>query len=114
MIAANRNTLRRLVRLGLNKTPEEIEAKAARMDEARARLQKMASSGVGLSCGACGHFDDMARFTATSVFGELPRNQFQCPACGWSVERKHGKPTVYPSGFVAPGEVTLEPVGARL
>jgi len=30
------------------------------------------------------------------------------------VERKHGAPTVYPSGFVAPGAVTLAPVGARL
>jgi hypothetical protein len=74
----------------------------------------MAASGVGMSCGRCGHFDDMARFTATAVFGELPRNQFQCPACGWAVERKHGAPTVYPSGFVAPGAVTLAPVGARL
>jgi hypothetical protein len=96
------------------KTPEEIEAEKAQMAEALIRLGKMAASGVGMSCGRCGHFDDMARFTATAVFGELPRNQFQCPACGWAAERKHGAPTVYPSGFVAPGAVTLAPVGARL
>jgi hypothetical protein len=101
-------------RLLWTKTPEEIEAAQAQMAEARDRLGKMAASGVGVSCGACGHFDDMARFTATAVFGELPRDQFQCPACGWAVERKHGKPTVYPSGFVAPGAVTLALVGARL
>ena len=114
MSAAKSNTLRRLVRRDWTKTPEEIDAEDARMAEARVRLQTIAASGVGMSCGACGHFDDMARFTATAVFGELPRNQFQCPACGWAVERKHGTPTVYPSGFVAPGAVTLEPVGARL
>ena len=114
MSAAKSNTLRRLVRRDWTKTPEEIEAENARMAEARTRLRKMDASGMGMSCGACGHFDDMARFTATAVFGELPRNQFQCPACGWAVERRHGNPTVYPSGFVAPGEVTLAPVVARL
>lgn len=95
------------------KTPEDVEAEKVKMEEARRCLAKMAESGMGITCGVCGHFNDMARFTTTAVFGELPRNQFKCPACGWAVERKHGKPTVYPSGFVAPGAVTLAPVGAR-
>jgi hypothetical protein len=91
-----------------------IDAEKVQMAEARRRLQAMAVSGVGMSCGLCGHFDDMARFTATPVFGALPLRQYQCPECGWAVELKHGPPTVYPSGFVAPGAVILEPVGARL
>lgn len=103
--------MKRSLSLLWTKTPEQIEAEMA---EARRCLAKMAESGMGMTCGRCGHFDDMARFTATAVFGELPRNQFQCPACGWAVERKHGKPTMYPSGFVKPGAVTLEPVEARL
>ena len=115
MSAAKSNTLRRMVRRDWTKTPEEIEAEDARMAEARRRLAIAApSGGVGMTCGKCGHFDAFDRFIATPIFGELPRNQFQCPACGWAVERKHGKPTVYPSGFVAPGAVTLAPVGARL
>ena len=96
------------------KTPEEVEAEKAQMAEARRRLTKMAETGMGMSCGKCGHFDDLARFTATVVFGVLPRSQFQCPKCGWAIERKAGRPTVYPSGFVAPGAVRLEPIGARL
>ena len=49
MSAAKSNTLRRLVRRDWTKTPEEIEAEEARMAEARARLQKMAASGMGMS-----------------------------------------------------------------
>jgi hypothetical protein len=96
------------------KTPEEVEAEKVQMAEARRRLAKMAETGIGMSCGKCGHFDDAARFTTTVVFGILPPNQFQCPKCGWAVERKVGEPIVYPSGFVAPGSVSLVPVGARL
>lgn len=96
------------------KTPEEIEAAQAAMAEARRKLAKIEESGIGLSCGRCGHFDDISRFTRTPVFGELPRNNYQCPACGWAVERKHGKATVHACGFVEPGDVTLVPVGARL
>ena len=101
-------------RLSWTKSPEELASEAAQMSEARRRLGKMAESGVGMSCGGCGHFDDLARFTTTTVFGELPRNQFQCPACGWAVERRMGQATVRPSGFVMPGAVALVPVGARL
>ena len=95
------------------KTPEQIEADKAKMAEARGQLAKIAESGMGLTCGQCHHFDDITRFTATAVFGQLPRNQYQCPACGWAVERKHGKATVHTSGFVVPGEISLVPVGAR-
>lgn len=95
------------------KTPEEIEAEKMRMAEARRCLAKIEETGMGMTCGRCRHFDDMARFTKTAVFGELPRNQFQCPACGWAVERKQGQPTVLKSGFVMPGDVRLVPVVAR-
>jgi len=101
-------------RLLWTKTPEEEAAARVAMAEARRQLQTMAASGMGMSCGQCGHFDDIGRFTATAIFGELPRNQFQCPACGWAIERRHGKPEVCPSGWVMPGSVTLAPVGPRM
>lgn len=69
---------------------------------------------MNVTCGNCGHDGDIDTFTRTPVAGELPRNVFQCPVCKYAVERRHGKPTVYPSGFVMPGPVTLVPVGARL
>lgn len=96
------------------KTREHIGAKQEQIAAVRQRLRTMAASGIGMSCGACGHFDDIARFMETAVFGELPRNQFQCPACGLAVERKQSKPKLHPSGFEEPGEVTLETVNARL
>lgn len=97
------------------KTPEDLAAEKARIAENLRCLGKMAESGMGMTCGQCGHFDDISRFTATVVSGELPRNHFQCPAgCGWAVVRQQGKATVYPSGFVAPGEVALVPCAAVL
>lgn len=97
-----------------NRPPEEMALEREKMAEARRRLERMAESGIGISCGGCGHFDDASKFTTTAVFGELPPGQFQCPKCGWAVERRSGKPTVYESGFVAPGPVTLARIGARL
>lgn len=70
------------------KTPEQIEADKARMAVARAQLLQM-PSGVGMTCGACGHFADLPAFITTPVFGELPRNQFQCPACKHAFTREH-------------------------
>lgn len=95
-------------------TPEARAAEQAKMGAAREWLRKMGASGIGMTCGACGHFDDLAQFTRTAVFGDLPRGHFQCPACGWSVERTQGQPMVHRSGFVEPGAVTLMPLGARL
>jgi hypothetical protein len=85
-----------------------------RIGVARRQLRAIGESGIGMSCGGCGHFDDLGRFTSTAVFGELPQNEFQCPRCGWAVERRMGVATVRPSGFVMPGAVALVPVGARL
>ncbi len=96
------------------KRPEEIEAERARIAENLRCLGKMAESGMGMTCGQCGHFDDISRFTATVVSGELPRNHFQCPVCGWAVERRQERGKVYPSGFVMPGEVALVPCAAVL
>lgn len=67
-----------------------------------------------ITCGKCGHEADIDEWTTTPVSGKLPRNTFQCPQCKLAFERKHGKPTVYKSGFIMPGPVSLIPVGARL
>jgi hypothetical protein len=69
---------------------------------------------MNMTCGKCGHEADIDEFTRTPIAGELPRNVFQCPKCRHAIERRHGQPTVYPSGFVMPGPVMLVPVGARL
>ena len=70
--------------------------------------------GVTLSCGFCGHRASLDEFCETPVSGRLPRNVFQCPACHRAVKKTYGPPTVYPSGFVMPGPVTMEEVGAVL
>ncbi len=64
------------------KTPEEQAAEKARIAENLRCLGKMAESGMGMTCGQCGHFDERGK--------------------------------VYPSGFVAPGEVALVPCAAVL
>ena len=67
-----------------------------------------------ITCGKCGGSADIDEFIRTPVFGELPRNVFQCPKCQYAFERRCGKPTVYTSGWVKPGPVTLVPIGAVL
>jgi hypothetical protein len=66
-----------------------------------------------LTCGNCGHEAQIDEFTRTPVAGDLPHNVYQCPSCRHAIERRQGKPSVYPSGFVMPGPVTLVPVDSR-
>lgn len=42
-----------------------------------------------ITCGGCGHVGDFEGFVSTPVYGELPKNTFQCPACGLAIERRH-------------------------
>ena len=79
------------------------EERAPQIEAARAMLATMATSGIGMTCGACGHFDDISRFVATPVYGELPVNQFQCPACKHAFQRQSRQ-----------GWIELQPVGAML
>jgi len=67
-----------------------------------------------ITCGKCGHEADAEAWTRRELSGDLPPGEFQCPKCGYSFARRHGPAKVYASGFVMPGPVTLEPVGARL
>ena len=67
-----------------------------------------------MTCGNCGHVDDLESFCTTPITGDLPRNEYQCPKCRHAFRKSFGKPTVYASGFVMPGPVSLVPVGAKL
>jgi hypothetical protein len=66
------------------------EQRAVEMAAARAMLVKM-PSGIGMTCGKCGHFGDMPEFIATPVYGDLPVGQFQCPACQHAFTRENRK-----------------------
>lgn len=68
---------------------------------------------VTIACGSCGHTDDYMFFTRTPVYGDLPKDIFQCPKCRTAILRKHGAPVVYDSGFVAPGKIELVNIEAR-
>ncbi|GEM_PF-2263814 len=58
-----------------------------------------------LICGSCGHQADLDRFTRTPVYGEPPKNVYQCPACAKAIERRSAAPTLLPSGYLMPGKV---------
>ncbi|BBL73167.1 hypothetical protein [Methylomagnum ishizawai] len=40
----------------------------------------------------------------------LPTDHFECGQCRTLLIRRHARPTVYPSGFVLPGKVSVERV----
>lgn len=65
-------------------------------------------------CGACSHQADIDLFCRTAISGELPKNTYQCPACGHAIERRFGPARLHPSGWVEPGTVQLVPVEGRL
>ena len=75
----------------------------ARMETARAQLREMGEDAMGMTCGKCGKFAGMGKWIRLPVSGELPVNEFQCPACGWAVRRVS-------SG----GQVELKPIQGRL
>jgi predicted RNA-binding Zn-ribbon protein involved in translation (DUF1610 family) len=81
---------------------------------AKLGMRPVMDSGMTMSCGRCGETADAEAWTRTAVAGELPRNRYQCPGCGFAFERRHGKATVMASGFVMPGPVTLVPVEGML
>lgn len=67
-----------------------------------------------ITCGCCGHKDDYIHFTRTPVYGDLPKDTFQCPRCHVAISRRYGTPIMYDSGFVAPGKMAIVQVEARL
>ncbi len=38
----------------------------------------------------------------------LPTDPFECRHCGAILARRHAAPTVYPTGFVVPGKITVD------
>lgn len=61
---------------------------------------------IGITCGFCGKSTDFGQATLNQ-----PPDQFRCGHCGRTVRRVHGRPAVLPSGFVLPGEITVQEVG---
>lgn len=62
---------------------------------------------VTMTCGGCGHQDDLDEFCRTPISGELPRGVYQCPACRLAFQRIIGPAEVLPWGGVIPGRVKL-------
>lgn len=67
-----------------------------------------------MTCGGCGHKGDFNAFCNTLIFGALPVDTYQCPACGLAIERRHGAPKVTASGYVVPGKIELTTVESRM
>jgi len=68
-----------------------------------------------ITCGKCGHEANIDDFTRTEVFGELPRDQYQCPQCRTAFKREpQGKPHVSMSGFVIPAPMKIVQIEGRL
>lgn len=63
----------------------------------------------------CGHEADYEDFQSTPVSGELPRGEFQCPACrrAWTV-KTITPPKIGWSGMVLPGKTAVVEIPARL
>jgi hypothetical protein len=71
-------------------------------------------SWILITCGSCGHQDDIDRFCSTPVFGKLPNGVYQCPKCHRAIEKRHGEPIIYSTGQVIPGNVSIVKVDSRL
>ena len=77
----------------------------------------MALGFVNVTCGSCGHVADLDEFCCTPIFGELPKGEHQCPACGVAFRRVMGEWKVYQVGGTVvgiPGKVELVSVAGRL
>lgn len=60
---------------------------------------------IGFTCGFCGKSTEFGQATLNQ-----PPDQFRCGHCGRTVRRAHGRPKVLASGFILPGEVTVQEV----
>lgn len=71
---------------------------------------------INVTC-RCGHTADFAEFCRTTIGGELPPGQFQCPACSIAWRRKESGHRILRAGSevaIIPGKVELVPVQGRL
>jgi ribosomal protein S27AE len=75
---------------------------------------------MNMTCGKCGKTSDIEEWVKRPLSGELPRDEFQCPRCGYAFKRQPGgewSPMYDGSGRVAavvPERIDLVPVPARL
>lgn len=67
-----------------------------------------------MQCGFCRKSAPLNDFCHTPVLGALPKNVYQCPHCKRAFEKRFGKSTVYASGLIIPGKVSLAEVSAVL
>jgi hypothetical protein len=70
---------------------------------------------MNITCGRCFHEGDLDTFTATPIYGDLPPNTVQCPACGIAIEKRVSGPGQrYESGLYVHGPVELVVVESRM
>ena len=69
---------------------------------------------VKVTCGDCGHQADINDWTATPIYGDLPRGEYQCPSCGVAFKRSIGPSEIIGNGHIIPGQVSLVPVAGRM
>lgn len=67
-----------------------------------------------ITCGVCGQTNSVDAFCRTPIFGDMPKNQYQCPACHLAIERRMGESQLLPSGFVMPGKMEIVAIQARM
>jgi len=56
--------------------------------EARRVLDICAMGDIAMSCGKCGHVDNLMAFGRSPLGMDLPRGTYQCPACRRAIERR--------------------------
>ena len=71
---------------------------------------------ITLSC-KCGHVDELDKFCRTTIGGDLPPGQFQCPACNYAWQRRESEHRIIRAGsecMIVPGKIQLVQTEARL
>lgn len=78
--------LKRLQRLSDELTTENESRK-----QADPELQELTGRGhILIRCGTCGKHDLMENWIKTTVFGDLPPGEYQCPNCGNAIRKCWG------------------------
>lgn len=72
---------------------------------------------IRLTCGHCGHQDELDCFCRTPIGGELPKGQYQCPACNIAWRRVQSDYRMIQAGkerLFIPGKIQLVPCDGSL
>jgi DNA-directed RNA polymerase subunit RPC12/RpoP len=63
---------------------------------------------IQITCAHCGKPSGFTAWTTTSIFGDLPKDEFQCPKCSHAFARRRtGREWFYP-------QIELVPIATRL